>query len=160
MSSKEIERKWLSKGFPNRSKSCEVVESSIVEQNYVSYDPEIRIKRKNSTYQLTIKGDGNIERDEVNIALSDKDYFNIKTSFTNPLGLINKIYYEYKLSDGKKLEVSYVDDDFYYAEIEFDTLEEAKSYKLPEELSKYLYQEVTNDPNFKMKNYSKSKISK
>ena len=74
------------------------------------------------------------------------------------LPLINKLRNTYLLKDGHHLEVSHVDEglpsEFYYAEIEFKSEEEANAFDPKQvDLSDYLNDDVTNQPNQSMAAY-------
>ena len=63
---------------------------------------------------------------------------------------IEKDYYTY-LVDNHKIEVSQVDNEWYYAEVEFNNEIEARGYQFlwPE----LVIEEVTYDDKYRMKNY-------
>lgn len=151
----EIERKFLLLGLPDIQEEKHVR----IEQGYLSINPEVRIRsyeviagkdKGHVDYLLTIKGDGDLSREEVETYI-DKDSFDrIAKLIGNPL--IEKDYRKYRLGD-HILQCSVVDpgtkDEFIYAEIEFPTEEEAKAYELP--LNGAV--DVTYDKSYKMKNY-------
>lgn len=152
----EIERKWLLKCFPNTLKLLEEVE---VSQGYLSTEEtEVRIREYTHTdtnhinYLLTVKGSGDIERPEAEEYVSKSFFEEVVEIIGKPL--IHKDFRKYRLPDGRVLEVSHVDagtkHEFYYAEIEFDNIEEAESYQLeiPE-----IIEDITYNKYYKMKNY-------
>ena len=67
--------------------------------------------------------------------------------------MIRKTYKVYALPDGRRLEVSLVDAGtplaFYYAEVEFDTLEQARAFVPPACLGR----DVTEEPGWSMGAY-------
>ena len=145
----EIERKWLLKELPK----ARLVEHGFVEQFYVSVEPEVRLRRsevldgkERIPYRLAIKGNGTLVREEIQVAVPQEFYEQVR----NLIGKdpISKEVWTFNL-DGYKLEVSKVENQFLYAEIEFDTVEQANAYVMP--LVDAV--EVTNDPAYKMKNY-------
>lgn len=151
----EIERKWLLKKRPDDCEDLTLFEDAYIEQSYISIEPEVRIrKRVNSNgdinYKLTIKSNGTLSREEVNIDITDLQYENLlKLAEGKP---ITKDIRNYMTKDGKKLETSIVDKEldtaFIYAEIEFESEEEALKHEL------YLDAvDVTTDNYYKMKNY-------
>ena len=159
----EIERKWLLSSLPKRN--VELLRHYQVEQFYLAITPDVEVRLRKMKpaddfvplrpgdfggYFLTIKGNGSIARKEVQTSISEYFYEENKNNFLNDKKLIKKDFYIYKLPDGKELECSYVDDKWFYAEIEFETEEEAKAYhlELPE-----VEIEITNTPEFKMKRY-------
>lgn len=163
--SKEIERKFLISEFPEH---LEIIEKNEMEQGYLfSDDTEIRIRRKDkpispystskfrrSLFFMTIKGNGSLVREEIEFPIECIAYSKIKELINK--SFIQKYFREYNL-DNYKLQCSHVDKDteneFYYAEIEFESEEEANNF----DMSKYpfLLEDVTYDENYKMKNYWK-----
>jgi len=151
----EIERKFLVDGFPE---DLELLSEVYIEQGYVSFQPEVRIRKAvvldtgEEEYYLTIKGDGDLARREIETEIPRVFY----EDTVNFLGtkVVQKDYKKYKL--GKwELEVSLVDAGtdwaFYYAEIEFPTEEDANAFEVPA----YLGKEITYDDYYKMKNFWK-----
>ena len=151
----EIERKFLIDGFPG---GLEILSEVEIEQGYVSFAPEVRIRRAldkrtgKEEYRLTIKGDGDLTREEVETDIT-KDFYYGTAAFLSGK-MVQKDYKKYQLGPWK-LEVALVDPgtdwEFYYAEIEFPTEQDAKEFVVPEFLGK----EITFDENYKMKNYWK-----
>lgn len=70
---------------------------------------------------------------------------------------MSKDYRVYALPDGRKLEVSLVDEGlptcFFYAEVEFSSVEEAHAYTPPRNIG--LLEEMTEDRGFSMSAYWK-----
>lgn len=132
----EIERKFLIDAFPAH---LPLLRRAQVEQGYLSTAPTVRIRKRawdggKTDYMLCIKGKGTLIRQEVEVALTEEQY-------TDLCGLlcgapIRKDFREYLLPDGMHLECSLVDEGaptcFMYAEIEFDSLEQAQSYPAPD----------------------------
>lgn len=71
----EIERKFLIKKLPYKLKQYPFQE---IEQGYLSFAPEVRIRKLNDTYFLTVKGDGTISREEYEIEISEYSYDDFK----------------------------------------------------------------------------------
>ena len=154
MENKEIERKWLVRNFPNDLK---LIEESIIYQTYLSTEPEIRISKKEIApnfdipkCKMTIKGNGNLTRTEIEFPLTFNQYIELMLEYKLLSSIIFKDCKIYEI-DKYKLYVSKVDNLFYYAEVEFDSEEEAKQF----DLSRYIKNscEVTEEPLFKMKQY-------
>ncbi len=147
--SKEIERKWLMNGFPEDD-SLELIKEAIVFQSYLSIDPEIRIKKvvsKEPTYfDIAKKSNGTLVREELEKDITSEMY-RILSSLTDGESIV-KVYKKYRMKDGHVLECSFVDDTFYYAEIEFDSEDEANSFIFP-----FTGTEVTDRSEYKMKKY-------
>lgn len=153
----EIERKFLLKKFPPISEYKEYE----VEQGYISIDPEVRIRRKTALsglskgytdYKLTVKGDGLLEREEIETTISEEVFEQLKAFIKKPM--IQKTYRIYQLGN-HTLECSAVDlnlpSAFIYAEIEFESTQEAEAFQWPFQDGA----EVTYDQSFKMKQYWK-----
>lgn len=157
---KEIERKWLMNGFPEL---VELDRFDIV-QGYLNINPEVRIRRKvrpanyrkspMMNHRLCIKGEGDLTRTEVEKDLTKFEFYDLEELVDG--SLINKDYRQYNY-EGYTLEVSCVDFGvFYYAEIEFESEDQASVFVVPNWFGK----EVTYDKSYKMKNYFVSKNSK
>lgn len=150
----EIERKFLIDRFPE---GYQLKEESTLYQGYISVMPTVRIRKKVSlkgvSYKMTVKSSGEMVRHEVEFDIPETKYNELAEVFCpNP---IVKLKRNYLLPDGKVLECNLVDEgkdtEFMYAEIEFDSVEEAESYPLPDCLG----EEVTYDNSYKMNNYWK-----
>ena len=153
---KEIERKFLVDKFPEAEPDEEIsVESSYV----VSGIPEVRIRRYEVLsgnragrvdYMMTIKGEGGLVRAEVNHYIDEATYDDLIKSFNLPT--FHKYYRIYHVG-GREIEVCHCDgwlnEDFYYAEVEFDSEEDAKAYAWPFGEAK----DVTGNPYFQMRNF-------
>lgn len=150
----EIERKFWIDGFPEDCGYPLLVHKR-TEQGYLACEPiEVRIRRAEDctaggcTYILTIKSEGELARHEVETALTEAQYEELKSLLGRPM--IRKDYRAYRLPDGYTLECSVVDDGvFSYAEVEFPSLEEAEAWQpLP-----CLGRETTYEKGFKMHTY-------
>ena len=151
----EIERKFLMDGFPI---GLELISEVDIEQGYVSFDPEVRIRKavdkqtREEEFRITIKGEGDLAREEMETEIS-RDFYYDTVDFLH-VRMIKKDYKKYKLGPWK-LEVALVDPgadwEFYYAEIEFPTEQDAKNFVVPN----YFGREITFNADYKMKNYWK-----
>ena len=143
----EIERKWILKRVPTEFK---LVRNSQVEQFYVSINPEVRLRHNPASsepFRITVKGEGTLSREEIETGVSE-DFYNQLKDFVNKPP-IKKDYSIFNCG-GYPLAVSIVDNGaFIYAEIEFKTEEQARSYQLPIDDAV----EVTEKSEYKMKNY-------
>ena len=150
----EIERKFLIKEKP----PIIPTEHFHTKQAYVSIDPEVRVREKfgvdewskcGDPYKITVKGDGTLAREEIETPIDEKFYNKIlKFIGYNP---ISKDYYIYYYNS-YIIEVSDVDfGAFTYAEVEFDSIEEANNFVWP--WPEILISEETENPEYKMKNY-------
>lgn len=88
---------------------------------------------------------------EVEIRISEGDYMHLLTLI--PYTLIVKNYRIYEFA-GYKIEMSKVDDAWYYAEVEFSSEKDANEFEFP--FPNLIIKEVTYDKGFKMKNYWKN----
>ena len=152
----EIERKFLIEGFP----PLPPLEEAQVYQGYLSTDPVVRIRSKRTNagedYKLCIKGKGSIARTEVEVPVTREQFEELKGLLKAEM--IHKDYKVYALPGGLKLECSRVDEgsptEFWYAEVEFGTLEEAYAFEMPP----YLLEDVTEDAYYKMNQYWNRKL--
>lgn len=155
----EIERKWMVKGWPERP--LPLLFEYRMRQGYLSVTPTVRIREESRSggdtdYILCFKSSGTLARKEIELSISEDKFRQLEDLIHLPL--IPKIRRTYLLSDGSHLEVNHVDEgqktEFWYAEIEFPTVEAALSWK-PENagLSAYLNDEVTGQPGQSMGAY-------
>lgn len=143
----EIERKWILQRVPTEFR---LVRNSQVEQFYVSISPEVRLRHNPASkepFRITVKGEGTLTREEIEAEISE-DFYNQLKDFVGK-SPIKKNYSVFNCG-GYPLTVSVVDDGaFIYAEIEFESEEQARDYQFPIDDAI----EVTDDSNYKMKNY-------
>ena len=149
----EIERKWrMSAPPPLRERS-----HTRIEQSYLCVTPEVRIRRYEDVisgsvrYDLTIKGEGTLSREEIIKDLSAEEYGALLGLTHGAEPIVKDLRtYDY---EGRTLEFSYVDPQrasgFSYAEVEFPSEEEARAFLAPE----WFGQESTEDGTFRMKLY-------
>ncbi|MCM1215432.1 MAG: hypothetical protein NC548_13045 [Lachnospiraceae bacterium] len=156
MKNKEIERKFLINDFPEETSNLKLVTNAMVTQSYLSINPEVRIRRvsekgKPIAHFLTIKSNGDMIRDEINLKISRDQYESLQDMIGYPA--IEKQFMVFENKDGLKIECSKIDPDspnsFSYAEVEFENEKNANEFKPLE----FFVNEVTSDPSFKMKNY-------
>lgn len=155
----EIERKFLLRSQPV---GMVLIGSTTDKQYYFSVNPEVRIRKKvdvngRAEYRLTFKGEGSLVRKEQEISIAADDFDGLVDIINECYNAdpIRKEYKVYALPDGKRVEVSTVDSTFTYCEVEFNTVHEANTWKIPDELLPYVIEEVTDKPEYKMKNYWK-----
>lgn len=138
MKNVEIERKWMVRGWPN---NLELLYVEKMRQGYISTSPTVRIRDEDSKYILCFKSKGKLSRKEIEMEIP-KDKFDELEDLIG-LPLIDKIRKTYLLNDGHHLEVNFVDEKFYYAEVEFSNEEEALSFNPSDvNLADYLDDEV------------------
>ena len=141
----EIERKFLMDGFPALPATCEAT----MLQGYLCCAPVVRIRSKETagqtSYKLCFKGQGTLVREEIELPI-DADTFRRLCNLL-PGALIRKEWKTYALEGGLTLECSLVDagtpESFYYAEVEFSTVQQARAFVPPS----YFGKEVTEDPS-------------
>lgn len=147
----EIERKFLINEFPS---NLSEIERADMYQAYLSTTPVVRIRKKSkqgeNSYKLCIKGEGTLVREEVEFSISEDEFLRLSNIINNKF--IHKEFRTYKL-ENYILECSKVDfngkNEFYYAEIEFNSVEEANNFTAPE----FLKNEVTEKTGYTMKDY-------
>ena len=157
----EIERQWLFDIDKVPVQFC--FRHKDMEQSYLNLEPEVRLRKETSksifesdpTYWITIKGNGDLSREEINKEITKEEYEALKRigNITEDK-VIRKIHWETYI-DQYKLELNIVDkgteNEFCYGEIEFASEEEALAFEPLDWFGK----EVTYDNSYKMKNYWK-----
>lgn len=159
----EIERKWLTQGWPQGLVEMERYE---MRQGYISLKPTVRIRSEalaggETAYVLCFKGPagpGGLAREEIESRIEPELFARLERFLAKPL--IEKQQRRYALPGGLVLEANQVDrgqlGEFWYAEVEFPTQEEAVAWQVPPELAGYLTREVTGEPGQSMAAYWKS----
>lgn len=156
----EIERKWITTGWPTAT-ATRILQMN---QGYISVCPAVRIRShfeadKPPCYILCFKGQGGLCRQEIETEISVELFDQLKDFIGKPL--IQKEQRQYLLEDGLILEVNLVDKgqptEFFYAEIEFSSPEQALAWKPSSPfLTEYLTHEVTNQKGQSMAEYWKT----
>ena len=155
----EIERKWMVSGWP-AGLVCGT--EFAMRQGYVSVRPTVRIREETpqngpAAWILCFKSAGGLAREEIETPISRALFEDIAQKIiARPL--IPKTRRDYPLPGGRTLEVSQVDAGaptaFWYAEIEFDTVEAANAFDPASVgLADYLCDEVTGQPGQSMGEY-------
>ncbi|MBC8569352.1 hypothetical protein [Zongyangia hominis] len=147
----EIERKFLIDDFPNLPE----IDRAKVEQGYLSTCPVVRIRKKETpqgaSYRLCFKGTGTLCREEIELDLEEDVYERLCRLLCMPP--IRKDYRVYALPEGLRLECSLVDEGeegaFFYAEVEFESVEQAHTFVPPA----FLGRELTEVPGSSMSNF-------
>lgn len=160
----EIERKWMVKGWPEESASLPLVREQLMRQGYVTVYPTVRIREEaekggSTEYILCFKSPpsrGGLSRKEIEFPITPEQFAQLEDLIGFPL--IPKLRRSYRLTDGLVLEVNLVDQgmetEFMYAEIEYETEEQARSWNPADSaLSEYLNDEVTGQPRQTMGAY-------
>ena len=162
----EIERKWMVGGWPE---GLPLLFEQQMRQGYISVRPTVRIREErllgtygeagkapvqdNTEYILCFKSAGGLAREEIEFPIEEKYFLQLERLIGFPL--IPKLRRTYALADGRRLEVSHVDEgqptEFWYAEVEFDSVEEAETWDPARSgLGEYLRNEVTGQPGQSM----------
>ena len=148
----EIERKFLVAQLPDNLDNYNCI---YIEQGYLSTKPVVRVRRDNDDYYLTYKGSGMMAREEYNLPLTKDSYEHlIKKADGN---IITKKRYEIPDGNGYTIELDIFEGAFngtVIAEVEFNTIEEADNYIMPE----FFTEDVTNNPEYHNSNMSKKKF--
>ena len=155
----EIERKWMVKGWPQAE--YPLLSEQSMRQGYVSVSPTVRIREEalkdgETEYILCFKSSGGLARKEIEMAVPKDKFLELEDLIGRPL--IPKVRRTFLLPDGHKLEVNHVDEglptEFWYAEIEYGSIREAKSWTPADAyLKTFLSDEVTLDPSQTMGAY-------
>ena len=149
MENVEIERKWLVRKIPEDLESYECLE---IEQAYLSSSPTVRVRKENDEYYLTYKSSGKdsthtlMSRTEYNLPLDRDSYEHLREKKDGIL--ISKRRYLIPIENGLKIELDVFDapyEGLMVAEVEFESLEDAKAYDPP----KWFGKDVTEDPKYK-----------
>ena len=164
----EIERKWLLNSLPKNLTFWDYC--ATIEQAYLTIEKfsdvitkEVRVRKKTTAngetdYKLAYKIGSGLIREEIETPIA-KDFWKECTKHIIP---IRKKYYtetckcpHYKDDDLIQtftVEFSEVDDgEFYYAEVEFDSIEDANHFNFP--YPSLVIREATDDDSVRMANY-------
>lgn len=148
----EIERKWLLDSLPDLPYETDTE----MEQGYIAFEPStVRIRSESNgettNYMLNFKSGGTLQRTEVEIPLTAKQYAALRTMLAGPPAY--KRHRTCTLPGGYRLECNEVDagkpDGFCYAEVEFESVEQANAFVPPP----FLQREVTEQPGHSMAAY-------
>lgn len=154
----EIERKFLVNANKLDLTNCK---NSKLEQYYLSYSPEIRVRKK--TYDndvkcfFTYKSDGDMVRKEIEIEVSNDFYNKFKDCAKGRV--ISKVRYEFYLFKGLVAEVDIYEGDLnglMVVEVEFAS--EIDSQDFTNNIPSWFGKEITCDRKFKNKNLSSINI--
>ncbi len=160
----EIERKWMVTGWPEGEALPQMPlnEEFNMRQGYISVRPTVRIREEvltggRTAYVLCFKSGGGLAREEIEREIDAELFSDLETKIIGK-PLIGKLRRSYLLPDGFVLEVNHVDEgqptEFWYAEIEYPTIEQARSWDAASVgLAEYLNDEVTDQPDQSMGAY-------
>lgn len=158
----EIERKWMVSGWP--SQEFPLLFEQNMQQGYFTVRPTARIRKESTVggethYILCFKSlptDDGLARGEIEIDIPKEKFDALEEMIGLPL--IPKVRRTYELPDGLHLEVNHVDEgqptEFWYAEIEYPTVEAARAWDPAAfGLGGYLSEDVTGQPGQSMGEY-------
>ena len=145
----EIERKWMVNGWPDIDLTIDSEQE--MRQGYLCVSPTVRIREEakaggDTSWILCFKKGRGLVKNEIEMPISRKMFDKLEEMIGDPL--ITKVRRNYHLPEGLTLEVNHVDEgldsEFWYAEIEFESEEQALSWRArKKELKQYLKDEVT-----------------
>ena len=137
----EIERKFLISKLPD---DIEGYDFHLIVQAYLTTDPVIRVRKEDDKYYMTYKGSGLLAREEYNLPLTEKAYLTLVGKADGNIISKKRILIPY----GRyTIELDVFDPPFaplVLAEVEFESVEEAKAFRGPEWFS----EDVTDDTRY------------
>ena len=148
----EIERKFLAQELPQ---NLHIHPSATIEQSYISFSPTIRIRKKNESFFLTVKGKGHMVREEFEMEILEEEYLILKEKIDGKI--VVKTRYFILLEHDFIAEFDVYEGDLlglYTIEVEFEKLEIANQFVPP----LWFGREVTQDPRYKNTWLSKNGI--
>lgn len=152
---KEIERKWLLRKSPKIKGRC----TQKIVQIYLPSRLRIRItmsEKKPDFYQATLKGKGDLSREEEECELDS--WLALNLIYCHPKAPRIAKSRTKLIGPGPIIEVDCFSGDLMgltLAEVEFFSEKEANNYQLPDFIKKVLVREVTYDPRYR--NYELAK---
>lgn len=147
----EIERKFTIKELPA---NLEKYEKKEIEQAYLCRKPTIRIRKSNEEYILTYKSKHGLKSqknataracEEVELPLTEEAYRHLREKADG--NVISKTRYLIPIENNRKIELDVFHgylEGLMFAEVEFESEEEAAAYQLPE----WFLEDVTFDRRF------------
>lgn len=125
----EIERKFLVKKLPE---NLESFSKSEISQSYISLSPTIRIRQADDNYFLTLKGEGHISREELEIKINSRQYASLLKKTEN--NTVKKTRYFIPLNNNLTAELDIYKENLkglITVEVEFQSLKEAELFLPP-----------------------------
>ena len=128
MENYEIERKFLIKDLPENLDDYDYL---LIEQGYLSTNPVVRVRKSNDDYYLTYKSKGLMIKEEYNLPLTKESYDHLLQKADG--NIITKRRYlipyeKYTI----ELDIFVRPVPLILAEVEFDSVEEANSFIMPD----------------------------
>lgn len=140
MTTMEIERKFKASAIPTLD-SCIY---RLLEQGYLSTDPVVRVRREDSRFYLTYKGQGLLAREEYNLPLTEEAYRHLLQKADGIIIRKRRYLLPYR---NHTIELDIFEKPYeglVIAEVEFPTEEEAISFQPPS----WFGEEVTYDSRY------------
>lgn len=140
MTTMEIERKFKVSAIPTLD-SCIY---RLLEQGYLSTDPVVRVRREDSRFYLTYKGQGLLAREEYNLPLTEEAYRHLLQKADGIIIRKRRYLLPYR---NHTIELDIFEKPYeglVIAEVEFPTEEEAISFQSPS----WFGEEVTYDSRY------------
>lgn len=147
----EIERKFLISSDFNVDRYI----YTDIEQSYISFEPEVRIRRRDDVHTLTFKSNGNLERCEIEILISEQIYREL-SEMVQTRAIRKKRYIVRIGSHIGELDVYDEIWNLTTIEVEFDSREEAEVFEVPE----WFGEELTYKGQYKNKNLAKNGLKR
>lgn len=145
----EIERKWRLRFVPGELHE----HSSLIEQGYIlTDDPELRLRRLDNDFVMTVKGEGSLERSEWNTHILPWVFDSLWSKITCSLRKL-RMTLGHKNYDPVPEIDTYLDalDGLFILECEFKSIDGAEAFELPIWAAGAM--EVTYDPRYKKKTW-------
>lgn len=155
----EIERKFKlnKKKFFDNFKLLNILQKEVIEQSYINTNGnEVRVRKKEILhnkfqYFLTIKTNGTIQRNEIELEIHSSKYDEIMSGGFCIGETLKKFRYKVELSESLVAEVDVYGKNLIglmTVEVEFKSLEEANLFEIPA----WFGEEITNNDKYKNKN--------
>ena len=144
----EIEKKFLLKDILDLSN----YPFNDIEQGYLSFNPEIRIRKKGEKFFITQKGDGTQIRTEIETEINEVTYEILSTLLLGRL--IKKTRFNIPLQEEIIAELDIYHDELeglITVETEFTSEEQANGFLPPE----WFGEDITKDKRYKNKNLAR-----
>ena len=125
----EIEKKYLTKKVHF---SLEGFKKAEISQCYISTEPVIRLRNHSGKYMLTVKGDGLISREELELNITKEQYERLIKKSETSIVIKTRYYIPLKCGLTAELDVYHSQlDGLITTEVEFSSLEEMETFAPP-----------------------------